>query len=102
MVSQQSAPRFVQARLALIPFPSENRFTPAKASLGKKLYFDPRLSAASSQSCASCHSPGFGWGRRYGVRIGTRHDPTGTAIADHHQFRLGRGLDACIVASNDP
>jgi len=48
--------------LALIPLPSEHRFTPAKASLGKKLYFDPRLSAASSQSCASCHSPGFGWG----------------------------------------
>ncbi len=49
-------------RPALIPFPSENRFTPAKAALGKKLYFDPRLSATSAQSCASCHSPGFGWG----------------------------------------
>ena len=49
-------------RPALIPFPSENRFTLAKAALGKKLYFDPRLSAASSKSCASCHSPGFGWG----------------------------------------
>jgi cytochrome c peroxidase len=49
-------------RPPLIPFPSENRFTLAKAVLGKKLYFDPRLSAASSLSCASCHSPGFGWG----------------------------------------
>ena len=47
-------------RPALIPFPAENRFTQAKAALGKKLYFDPRLSAASSLSCASCHSPGFG------------------------------------------
>ena len=64
----RGAPRDIDAmkteyrRPTLIPFPSENRFTPAKASLGKKLYFDPRLSAASLQSCANCHSPGFGWG----------------------------------------
>jgi len=64
----RKAPRDIDAMKAeyrrppLIPFPSENRFTPAKASLGKKLYFDPRLSAASLQSCASCHSPSFGWG----------------------------------------
>jgi cytochrome c peroxidase len=64
----RKAPRGIDAmkaeyrRPALIPFPSGNRFTPAKASLGKKLYFDPRLSATSLHSCASCHSPGFGWG----------------------------------------
>lgn len=45
-----------------IPFPKENLYTPAKAALGKKLYFDPRLSAANLLSCASCHSPAFGWG----------------------------------------
>jgi cytochrome c peroxidase len=58
-------------RPALIPFPRENPYTPAKASLGKKLYFDPRLSATSSQSCASCHSPGFGWGD--GLALGVGH-----------------------------
>lgn len=61
-------------RPALIPFPSENCFTPAKAALGKKLYFDPRLSATSSQSCASCHSPGFGWGD--GMALGSGHGMT--------------------------
>jgi len=50
------------SRPALIPFPKQNPYTSTKAALGKKLYFDPRLSAASAQSRASCHSPGFGWG----------------------------------------
>jgi cytochrome c peroxidase len=31
-------------RPAFIPFPKENPYTLAKAALGKKLYFDPRLS----------------------------------------------------------
>jgi cytochrome c peroxidase len=49
-------------RPATIPFPKENPYTPEKAALGKKLFFDPRLSAANLLSCASCHSPAFGWG----------------------------------------
>jgi cytochrome c peroxidase len=58
-------------RPALIPFPADNPYTPAKASLGKKLYFDPRLSLTSAQSCASCHSPGFGWGDGLAVGVGS-------------------------------
>lgn len=57
-------------RPAFIPFPRENPYTPAKALLGKKLYFDPRLSSTSSQSCASCHSPGFGWGDGLAIGVG--------------------------------
>src|SRR5712691_6323505 len=45
-----------------IPFPKDNPYTTAKAALGKKLYFDTRLSAANVLSCASCHSPAYGWG----------------------------------------
>src|SRR5262249_7031721 len=40
----------------------DNPYTVEKAALGKKLYFDTRLSAANVLSCASCHSPGYGWG----------------------------------------
>jgi cytochrome c peroxidase len=58
-------------RPSFIPFPEENPYTLAKASLGKMLYFDPRLSAASVQSCANCHSPGFGWGD--GLPLGVGH-----------------------------
>ena len=49
-------------RPKFISFPKDNPYTAAKATLGKKLYFDTRLSSSNVQSCASCHSPGFGWG----------------------------------------
>ena len=45
-----------------IPFPKNNPYTTEKAALGKRLYFDTRLSAANVLSCASCHSPAYGWG----------------------------------------
>jgi len=45
-----------------IPFPKANPYTVEKAALGKKLYFDSRLSGANLLSCASCHSPAYGWG----------------------------------------
>ena len=69
-------------RPAMIPFPKGNPYTPEKAALGKKLYFDTRLSVTSAQSCASCHSPGFGWGDGLAVGVGHgmaklgRHSPT--------------------------
>src|ERR1700688_810935 len=69
-------------RPALIPFPKESPYTPQKAALGKKLYFDTRISVTSAQSCASCHSPGFGWGDGLAVGVGHgmaklgRHSPT--------------------------
>ena len=69
-------------RPATIPFPKENPYTPDKAALGKKLYFDTRISVTSAQSCASCHSPGFGWGDGLAVGVGHgmnklgRHSPT--------------------------
>ncbi|MBV9456232.1 MAG: c-type cytochrome [Bradyrhizobium sp.] len=65
-----------------IPFPKDDAYTPAKASLGKKLYFDTRLSVTSAQSCASCHNPGYGWGDGLAVGVGHgmaklgRHSPT--------------------------
>ncbi|EUB99674.1 Cytochrome-c peroxidase [Rhizobium sp. CF080] len=65
-----------------ILFPADNPYTPEKASLGKKLYFDPRLSSTSAQSCASCHNPGFGWGDGLSVGVGhgmeklSRRSPT--------------------------
>jgi len=37
--------------------PRNNRLTPAKIELGRKLFFDARLSADGKISCASCHDP---------------------------------------------
>ncbi|MBL4775552.1 MAG: cytochrome-c peroxidase, partial [Mariprofundus sp.] len=58
-------------RPASIPFPEENEYNDAKNELGKKLFFDPRLSASKTQSCATCHNPGLGW--EDGMALGTGH-----------------------------
>ncbi len=44
-----------------IPQPKDNRMTPERVELGKKLFFDPRLSGSNWISCASCHNPALGW-----------------------------------------
>ena len=56
-----SKPATIPVPLGLIPvqFPKDNPYTPEKAALGKLLYFDTRLSADNTVSCASCHSPAF-------------------------------------------
>lgn len=38
------------------PVPAGDPMTPAKISLGKELYFDPRLSSTGTVSCNSCHN----------------------------------------------
>jgi cytochrome c peroxidase len=70
-----------------IPFPKENPYTPEKAALGKKLYFDTRISVTSAQSCASCHSPGFGWGDGLAVGVG------------HGMEKLGRRSPTIVNAA---
>lgn len=70
------------ARPAIIPFPAETPYTPERADLGQRLFFDPQLSADGQTSCASCHQPdkGFEDGRKTaaGLRGRTlaRHTPT--------------------------
>jgi cytochrome c peroxidase len=40
-----------------IPWPEDNPYSPARAELGKVLFFDGRLSANDVVSCAFCHEP---------------------------------------------
>lgn len=56
-----SAMKKLYERPTQIPFPASNAYTPAKAELGKTLFFDPRLSRSGVQACVSCHNPSFGW-----------------------------------------
>ncbi|HEU0221496.1 MAG TPA: cytochrome c peroxidase [Paracoccaceae bacterium] len=44
-----------------IPFPPGAPYGLQMATLGKALYFDPRLSGAQNMTCATCHNPSFGW-----------------------------------------
>ncbi len=44
-----------------VPYPKGNKPNKARITLGKKLYFDPRLSGDGNMSCATCHNPALGW-----------------------------------------
>jgi cytochrome c peroxidase len=57
-------------RPQVIPFPKDNPYTAEKAALGKTLFFDTRLSSGNLLSCASCHSPAYGWGDGQPVGVG--------------------------------
>src|SRR4051812_49196732 len=52
-----------KAPLGLPPlqWPRDNPYSAAKVELGRYLYFDRRLSADDSVSCASCHAPEHGF-----------------------------------------
>jgi len=43
------------------PSPERNPVTPQKVELGKKLFFDRRLSGDGTMSCATCHDPESGY-----------------------------------------
>src|SRR4051794_3307232 len=58
-----------------VPYPEQNPFSPAKAELGRILFFDPLLSNSGSRSCASCHNPGLSWGDGLARGIGDRGAP---------------------------
>jgi len=65
-----------------VPIPDGNPPTAATIALGRRLFYDVRLSSDGSLSCASCHNPGLGFsdGRRhsagFGGKFGTRNAPT--------------------------
>ena len=65
-----------------VPVPADNPPTLETISLGRRLYYDPLLSADKTVSCATCHHPdyGFGDGKRVsdgvGGKKGTRNSPT--------------------------
>ncbi len=57
--------------LPKLPIPEDNPLTKEKIALGKKLYFDKRLSKDGTISCATCHDPAKAW---------AEHSPTSTGI----------------------
>jgi cytochrome c peroxidase len=47
--------------LAERPVPADSPLTEARVRLGRRLFFDPILSADNSVACASCHQPDHGF-----------------------------------------
>ena len=81
LVASNATPyRFIISKFFPRPnLPRDNPLTVEGVSLGSKLFFDRRLSADNSESCATCHQPrlGFSENRRFssgiGGEIGTRN-----------------------------
>jgi cytochrome c peroxidase len=92
-------PAQVAAPLGLppVPIPADNPVTAETVALGRKLFYDPKLSGNNTVSCATCHNPqlGFSDGRRvsFGVggKSGKRNAPTVlNAVYGPIQFWDGR------------
>lgn len=68
--------------LPQVPIPADNPPTAATIALGRRLFYETRLSKDNSLSCASCHHPDQGFTdlreRSLGVggTLGRRHAPT--------------------------
>ena len=65
--------------LGLLPvqWPKANPYSPAKWELGRALYYDPRLSADGTVSCATCHSPKMAFTDNLAVSEGIRKQKGG-------------------------
>lgn len=57
---------------AYMPTPPNNPLTAEKATLGRKLFFDKRLSLDNTVSCATCHDPELAFSDREPVAVGVR------------------------------
>lgn len=55
--------------------PADNPMTPEKVELGRRLFFDTRLSADGTQSCASCHDPSRAFTDGRAVPVGITGQP---------------------------
>ena len=70
-IDDEVKPRFRERSLLLpVVYPTSNPYTDVKAELGKKLFFDPRLSGSGQISCASCHDPDLAFADGRAVAFG--------------------------------
>ncbi|WP_409522514.1 cytochrome-c peroxidase [Nitrincola sp. MINF-07-Sa-05] len=75
LVSAADDMRSMYERPESIPFPDDNSYSAVKATLGKMLFFDPRLSRDQNMNCASCHNPSFGWEAPLAKAVGAQAQP---------------------------
>ncbi|WP_390622474.1 cytochrome-c peroxidase [Candidatus Laterigemmans baculatus] len=90
-------PEGLRAAQANIFIPENSPLTRARIELGRQLFFEPRMSADFSVSCATCHNPeeGYSAHTQFGVGIrgqeGGRNSPVAyNRIVSREQFWDGR------------
>jgi cytochrome c peroxidase len=99
-ITEINAQQLGPQRLGPLPpviHPPGNPPSSLKIHLGKELYFDARLSADNTVSCATCHNPSLGWSDEgptsKGIRGqlgGRRAPPVSNAAYSPLQFWDGR------------
>ncbi|MBK6489544.1 MAG: di-heme enzyme [Gemmatimonadetes bacterium] len=55
--------------------PADNPMSPAKVELGRRLFYDTRLSGNGGFSCASCHRQEFGFADARNIPVGSTGEP---------------------------
>ena len=60
----------VTTNISTIPSPEDNPITDEKVALGRKLFFDKRLSLNETVSCATCHVPEYAFTDRLTTSTG--------------------------------
>ncbi|MEA3182210.1 MAG: cytochrome c peroxidase, partial [Gammaproteobacteria bacterium] len=55
--------------------PADNAMSAAKVALGRRLFFEPRLSITGQHSCASCHEPGRAYTDGRALAVGATGQP---------------------------
>lgn len=77
----------VPAGFSIPEIPADNQLTKSRIALGRRLFYDPVLSADSTRSCGSCHAPHLAFSDSTAVslgidsRAGTRNSPTLANVA---------------------
>jgi cytochrome c peroxidase len=58
-----------------IPWPADNPYSAERVELGRYLFFDPRMSATGSVSCATCHPPAHAFAGGEPAPVGVTGNP---------------------------
>lgn len=102
-------PVAIKAPLGLppVPIPENNPPTKQTIALGKKLFYDPRLSKDNTLACATCHSPAHDFSdtnrlsKGFGGAVGVRNAPTIINVAYlPSQFWDGRAASLELQAGS--
>lgn len=95
----------VQVPLGLVPiqWPADNLYSKQKVDLGRLLYFDNRLSADNSVSCASCHHPKFAFADGSAVSVGIKGQKGGRSAPTvfNRAYSLAQFWDGRVASLED-
>lgn len=79
------------------PIPNDNPMSPAKVELGRRLFYDTRLSGNGGFACSSCHRQEFGFADARNISLGSTGEPhprNAIGLANSAYARVFNWVDA--------